>query len=59
VRGVRYSDCDEGAEVIFYTIIGGGHTWPGGTPIPVVGKTSRDIDATEAMWDFFQAFRLE
>jgi polyhydroxybutyrate depolymerase len=59
VRGVRYSDCDEDAEVIFHTIVGGGHTWPGGTPIPVVGKTSGDINATEEMWKFFQVFRLD
>jgi polyhydroxybutyrate depolymerase len=59
VKGVRYLACDEEAEVIFYTIVGGGHTWPGGTPIPVVGKTSTDIDATEEMWRFFQGYSLE
>jgi polyhydroxybutyrate depolymerase len=58
-RGVRYTECDEGAEVILHTIAGGGHTWPGGTPIPIVGKTSGDIDATEEMWKFFQVFRLD
>jgi polyhydroxybutyrate depolymerase len=58
-RGIRYTECDAGAEAIFYTIDGGGHTWPGGTPIPIVGKTSRDIDATEEMWKFFQEFHLD
>ncbi len=58
VSGVRYTGCDQDAEVILYTIDDGGHTWPGGMPIPIVGKTSADIDATEAMWFFFQAYRL-
>jgi polyhydroxybutyrate depolymerase len=57
VWGKRYVGCDQDAEVILYTIEGGGHTWPGGMPIPV-GKTSRSIDATEEMWGFFEGFRL-
>jgi polyhydroxybutyrate depolymerase len=59
VRSVRYTGCDDGAAVILYTIEEGGHTWPGGWPIPAVGKTSTDIDATEEMWRFFQRYRLE
>jgi polyhydroxybutyrate depolymerase len=59
VRGVRYSGCLDDAEVDFYTIEEGGHSWPGGFPIPGVGKTSRDIDATEEMWEFFQAHALD
>lgn len=50
-------DCKEGTEVILYTIEGGGHTWPGGwqyLPEKIVGKTSRDIDANEIIWDFFK-----
>lgn len=59
VRGVHYTGCNQNAEVRLYTIDGGGHTWPGGMPIPVVGRTTRDIDATEEMWVFFQGYRLE
>lgn len=59
VRGKIYTGCDENADVILYTIEEGGHTWPGGWPIPAVGKTSTDIDATEEMWRFFQTYRLE
>ena len=36
---------------------GGGHTWPGGhqyLPEWIIGKTSRDIDANEVIWDFFK-----
>jgi polyhydroxybutyrate depolymerase len=58
-RGIRYNRCDEDAEVILYTIEDGGHTWPGGWPIPGVGKTSSDIDATEEMWRFFQRYQLD
>lgn len=57
VRGVSYTGCDQGADVVLYTIEDGGHTWPGGPPIPIVGKTSDDIDATETMWQFFQGYR--
>ncbi len=53
-----YNDCDGGSEVTLCTIDGGGHTWPGGIPIPPFGKTSGDISATDAMWAFFQAHSL-
>lgn len=52
---VAYGDCDAGADVMRCTIAGGGHTWPGGVPVPALGKTSQDIDATDAMWEFFVA----
>jgi polyhydroxybutyrate depolymerase len=58
VRVTRYTGCDQNATVILYTIEGGGHTWPGGWPIPAVGRTSREIDATEAQWRFFQRYTL-
>jgi polyhydroxybutyrate depolymerase len=55
VTGVRYDSCREDAEVILYTIHGGGHAWPGGGSLPrwLVGRTTRDIDATSVMWEFF------
>jgi polyhydroxybutyrate depolymerase len=59
VRGVRYTGCEQDAEVTLYTIEDGGHTWPGGMPIPAVGKTSRDIDATEELWRFYQSYTLD
>ncbi len=58
VIGVSYTDCQINADVQFYTIVGGGHTWPGGTPIPFVGKTSRDINASETMWTFFKTHAM-
>jgi polyhydroxybutyrate depolymerase len=55
VSGVRYTGCE--ADVVFYTIAGGGHAWPGGDPMPesIVGYTTDDIDATQTMWEFFEA----
>ena len=54
VSGVQYTHCK--ADLVFYTISGGGHVWPGGTPLPkfIVGYTTQSIDATRIMWDFFQ-----
>jgi polyhydroxybutyrate depolymerase len=56
VSGIRYANCAQNAEVVFYTIANGGHSWPGGGSIPkvIVGHTTQDIDATRVMWDFFQ-----
>jgi len=60
IRGIQYSSCNQGAYVIFYTIADGGHTWPGGSPLPkwITGKTSQEIDATQLMWDFFKGYSL-
>ena len=57
VRREAYGGCSEGAEVVVYVVEGGGHTWPGGLPyLPerVIGRTSRDINANEVIWDFFR-----
>ena len=57
VRREGYGPCSRGNEVLLYAIEGGGHTWPGGHPyLPswIIGKTSRDIDANEVIWDFFK-----
>jgi len=50
-----YAHCADHADVVLYTVEGGGHTWPGGEPLPewLAGPTSRSIDATRLMWTFF------
>jgi polyhydroxybutyrate depolymerase len=61
VSSVEYVNCDDNAKVIFYTVNGGGHAWPGGdTPMPerAVGHTTQDIDASAVMWEFFKAHPL-
>jgi polyhydroxybutyrate depolymerase len=53
----QYLNGLEGTEVILYAIAGGGHTWPGGVqylPSWLIGKTSRDIDASDIIWSFFR-----
>ncbi|WP_343730135.1 PHB depolymerase family esterase [Duganella sp.] len=42
--------------VALLTVKDGGHTWPGADPFNVglpIGKTTRDIDANEIIWQFF------
>jgi poly(3-hydroxybutyrate) depolymerase len=58
VTGVKYVGCDQDTEVPFYTIHGGGHSWPGGGALPesIVGHTTQDIDAARVMWAFFQQY---
>jgi polyhydroxybutyrate depolymerase len=55
-----YTSCANRADVVLYTVHGGGHTWPGGTPLPkwFVGRTTHSIDATALMWSFFQEHPL-
>src|SRR5207253_1880927 len=60
VTRLEYTNCADDAAVVLYTIKGGGHTWPGGQPLPewFVGRTSNSIDASSLMWAFFRAHRL-
>jgi len=55
-----YTDCADDASVVLFTIHGGGHTWPGGEPLPewFLGPTSQGVDATGEMWKFFQKHPL-
>ena len=55
VRRLAYATCAENADVVLYTIEGGGHTWPGGKPLPewIVGRTTNEINASRVMWDFY------
>lgn len=54
VTRIEYDGC--AADVVFYRISGGGHSWPGGQELPgwFVGPTSHSINATELMWSFFK-----
>jgi polyhydroxybutyrate depolymerase len=51
-----YGGGRDGTEVLFYSVEGGGHAWPGGTQYlssRIIGRTSRDFDASQAIYDFF------
>jgi polyhydroxybutyrate depolymerase len=56
VARTQYSGCPAGSAAVLYTIDRGGHTWPGG-PGSVytadLGKTTRNLDATIALWQDF------
>ena len=61
VARLRWGGCRDGAEIVFYSIADGGHTWPGSSIVltsPWSGKTSKDITATQLIWDFFSAHPL-
>jgi polyhydroxybutyrate depolymerase len=45
--------CPDDAPVMVCTVEDGGHTWPGGTPVPILGKTTQDLDANAVMWELF------
>lgn len=57
---IDYGDCDDGAEVLFYRVNNGGHTWPGnGEPNPIhgLGNVNRDIHASVEILNFFARHR--
>jgi polyhydroxybutyrate depolymerase len=50
--------CAASTEVVLYQIDDGGHTWPGGKqylPQAIIGRTSRALDASEVIAQFFLA----
>lgn len=58
VRRFESTACAANTEVILYKIDSGGHTWPGGKqylPAAVIGPTTRALDGSEAIAQFFLA----
>lgn len=57
VRIMTARQCDSGAEVSLYAVVGGGHNWPGSQgviPPSVAGRVNMDIHASDVIWSFFQ-----
>jgi polyhydroxybutyrate depolymerase len=58
----RTWDCPTEAPVEFLILEGGGHSWPGSefgkAAESIVGPTDMSLDATDAIWTFFQRFAL-
>ncbi len=54
--------CPTGSAVNLYTVNGGGHTWPGNPSSAYtdlyLGKTSQNLDATIALWQFLTPYSL-
>jgi len=55
VRQEIYGPCRDGADVVLYTVEGGGHTWPGGPDDALIfsGRVNRDVSASQEIWTFF------
>jgi polyhydroxybutyrate depolymerase len=56
---LAWTGCRNGADVDYYVIAGGGHSWPGAPPAIArvadrfFGHTTETISASQIMWDFF------
>ncbi len=66
VTKAQYSGCRNSARVVFYTVQGGGHGWPGSRSRRrgddsegPSGKISRDINASDVIWNFFKPQTLQ
>lgn len=56
----QFRSCRAGAELTFYTVEGGGHTWPGsaGGRSRLSGAATQDISATTEFVNFFRRYGL-
>ncbi len=60
-----YDGCCNGADIEFYAVEGGGHTWHQPSlfaqylPVAVIGKACKDMNSTEIIWAFFQKHKLD
>lgn len=53
----RHPHPDNSVEVALYVIHGAGHIWPGrDSGWTVLGRPTRNVDANERMWEFFQRY---
>jgi polyhydroxybutyrate depolymerase len=60
VRERAWTTCRDAAEVRAYRVEGGGHAWPGGWAYlgeRLIGRTSRNVDASAVLWEFFARHR--
>jgi len=59
---IRFAECEQGAEVLFYRIDGSGHTVPSlksrdGREWRLAGSPNRDIEASVEVWSFLKKYR--
>lgn len=70
VMVTSYEDCDEAVPMVFYEVIGGGHSWPSSSLAApdsrvadrlaeIQGYTTFEIDATADGWAFLSGHALE
>lgn len=48
-----YTTCRGRADVVFYKVAGGTHSWPGGND----SSATQEVSATELIWEFFTHYR--
>lgn len=51
-----YGGCQAGTEVYHMKVNGGGHSWPGAFPVPSLGNTNQDVNASVEIWRFFYGY---
>ena len=60
VQKISYTDCSDKNYIIFYKVINGGHSWPGGNPDITwdsEGFKNYDININAEMWNFFKNYQ--
>jgi polyhydroxybutyrate depolymerase len=60
IKTFTFGGCQDNAQVVLYSIKGGGNTWPGGEQYlseKEVGKTS-DFKANEVIWNFLSTRKI-
>lgn len=55
VTGQTWTNCSSNADVVLYTVENGGHTWFYDQETDNLAAPPTDINATDAIWDFFAA----
>ncbi len=55
----RATDCRRDSAVVLVTIEGGGHGWPDKPSVLGRGRATREIAASEVIWEFLREYRLE
>lgn len=54
LQWVEHRGCPPGVQVVQGVVESGGHTWPGARWVPMLGRVTREVDASDAIWDFFR-----
>lgn len=60
-KTATYNGCQENAQVMLYSVKGGGNTWPGGEQYmseKEVGKTSDAFNANDVLWNFLTTKKI-
>jgi polyhydroxybutyrate depolymerase len=52
----QWTACEGGAMVSLFTVVGGGHTWPGANPKQGFGLTTQQVSATARILAFFRHY---